>query len=203
MPKRTLIQISTKTGDHGETGLASGHRLAKDALVFEVVGTLDELNSWLGVVLSHVDTSFATHTKQTESQHAKERLYHIQDTLFFLGAEIAGSPNAKLAAGELEQVEEWSDELQTKMAENWTTQFLLPGGTPLGAWMDIARTVCRRCERVLVSYSREVAVRPLLLQYLNRLSDYLYVLRCWANQELSYAEKPFKSTYKEQFLTKK
>jgi cob(I)alamin adenosyltransferase len=202
MPKKTLIQISTKTGDRGETGLASGHRLAKDAIVFEVVGTLDELNSWLGVVLANVDQSFMNHSKKNDVSVLKERLYHIQDTLFFIGAEVAGSPKAKLDDAELKDLEKWSDGLQLKMADNWTTQFLLPGGSQLGAWLDITRTVCRRCERVLVTYSREVAVRAVLLQYLNRLSDYLYVLRCWVNQELAYDEKPFKSTYQEKFLSK-
>jgi cob(I)alamin adenosyltransferase len=195
MPKKTLIQISTKTGDRGETGLASGHRLAKDALVFEVVGTLDELNSWLGVVTANFETLLTAKTQQNYNKKLLEHFYHIQDTLFFLGAEIAGSPKAKLQETELKQLEKWSDTLQNKMADNWTTQFLLPGGTSLGAWLDVSRTVCRRCERILVSYSREVAVRPLLLQYLNRLSDYLYVTRCHVNQQLAYNEKPFKSTY--------
>lgn len=203
MPKRTLIQISTKTGDRGETGLASGHRLAKDALVFEVVGTLDELNSWLGVVTAHFETLTASKKNRSDNEKLQQRLYHIQDTLFYIGAEIAGSPTANLAEQKLSELEKWSDSLQHKMTDNWTTQFLLPGGTQLGAWMDIARTVCRRAERILVSYSREVAVRPLLLKYLNRLSDYLYVARCYVNQELSYTEKPFKSTYQAEFLKKK
>jgi cob(I)alamin adenosyltransferase len=193
MSKQALIKISTKTGDRGETGLASGHRLAKDAQVFEVVGTLDELNSWLGVVIAQYEPVQATLLDKSADAQVKERLYHIQNTLFYIGAEIAGSPSATLADTELRQLEDWSDALQQQMAANWTTQFLLPGGTKIGAWVDIARTVCRRCERVLVSYSREVSMRPLLLQYLNRLSDYLYILRCYVNQELSYQEKPFQA----------
>lgn len=193
MSKQTLIKISTKTGDRGETGLASGHRLAKDAQVFEVVGTLDELNSWLGVVIAQYEPVQATLLDKSADAQVKERLYHIQNTLFYIGAEIAGSPSATLADTELRQLEDWSDALQQQMAANWTTQFLLPGGTKIGAWVDIARTVCRRCERVLVSYSHEVSMRPLLLQYLNRLSDYLYILRCYVNQELAYQEKPFQA----------
>jgi cob(I)alamin adenosyltransferase len=193
MSKQALIKISTKTGDRGETGLASGHRLAKDAQVFEVVGTLDELNSWLGVVIAQYEPVQATLLDKSADAQVKERLYRIQNTLFYIGAEIAGSPSATLADTELRQLEDWSDALQQQMAANWTTQFLLPGGTKIGAWVDIARTVCRRCERVLVSYSREVSMRPLLLQYLNRLSDYLYILRCYVNQELSYQEKPFQA----------
>lgn len=193
MPKRSLIQISTKTGDKGETGLASGHRLAKDAQVFEVVGTLDELNSWLGVVLTQYEPLHTTSLHKSANKELIARLYHIQNTLFYVGAEIAGSPTAQLDDAELTKLEGWSDALQHQMVENWTTQFLLPGGTQLGAWLDVTRTVCRRTERVLVSYSREVAVRPVLLQYLNRLSDYLYVIRCYVNQELSYEEKPFQA----------
>ncbi len=196
MLKPTLIQISTKTGDTGESGLASGHRLAKDALVFEVVGTLDELNSWLGVVLTQYEPLHITALHDKNNKKLIENLYHIQNTLFYLGAEIAGAPKTKLENTELKSLEAWSDGLQQHMAANWTTQFLLPGGTQLGAWLDVTRTVCRRCERVLISYSREVAVRPLLLQYLNRLSDYLYVMRCYVNQELSYQEKPFNSAQK-------
>lgn len=191
MPKSPIIQISTKTGDQGQSGLASGHRLAKDAQVFEFVGTLDELNSWLGVVLTQYEPLHTTSLHKSTNKELIKRLYHIQNTLFYIGAEIAGSPTAKLAETELRDLEKWSTALQEQMAENWTTQFLLPGGTQLGAWLDVTRTVCRRCERVVVAYSREVAVRPILLKYLNRLSDYLYIIRCYVNQELSYQEKAF------------
>jgi cob(I)alamin adenosyltransferase len=191
MPKKAVIQISTKTGDTGISGLANGQRLAKDQLVFEVVGSLDEVNSWLGVVVAHFDPNFATSVNKSGGTNLKEQLLHIQNTLFYIGAEVAGSPTAQLEAAELTKIEQWSELLQHQLADNWTTKFLLPGGSPLGAWLDVTRTVCRRCERVLVSYKSQATVRPLLLQYMNRLSDYLYLLRCYANQEVLFQERPF------------
>lgn len=192
MPREaSFLNVSTKTGDGGQTGLANGQRLAKDAQVFDVVGTLDELNSWLGVVITHFQPLAPQLHTAKKTQEIIAHLYHIQDTLFYIGAELAGSPKAHLAESELTELERHSTALQKLMAENWTTQFLLPGGTQLGAWCDVTRTVCRRSERVLVAYSREVTIRPVVLKYINRLSDYLYVIRCWVNQELSYEEKKF------------
>ena len=77
------------------------------------------------------------------------------------------------------------------MADDWHHKFLLPGGTVIGANLDIARTVCRRAERAVVSLDGEQQVRPVVLRYLNRLSDYLYILRCFINHALEYQEKQF------------
>lgn len=178
----TTLSIITKTGDAGVSGLANGQRLGKDQPVFEVVGTLDEVNSWLGLVAAKLHESFATY---------KQQLYAIQDTLFYIGAEVAGSPKAKLSETAVEQLEMWANELQALMAENWHTQFLLPGGTELGGYLDITRTVCRRCERVMVSFNAQTPLSPALLKYLNRLSDYVYLLRCFVNQQEMYQEKKF------------
>lgn len=189
-PKKPLT-ISTKTGDAGTSGLANGERLAKDSSFFTVVGSLDELNSWIGVAVAQLKPVVL------ETKHPKlntdllDQLYTIQDTLFYVGAEIALSPKAELKKSHLTQIEKAADTLQEKMAANWTTQFLLPGGTKIGAWLDVARTVCRRVERELVAHQKSAEVRPLITQYLNRLSDYLYLLRCYVNQELSYEEKKF------------
>ncbi|MBP7768739.1 cob(I)yrinic acid a,c-diamide adenosyltransferase [Candidatus Woesebacteria bacterium] len=194
MPKKTLIQISTKTGDAGLSGLADGARLSKDALIFEVVGTLDELNSWLGVVAAQLNESTQKSSEKrrfTAVKQMTKQLYAIQNTLFYIGAELANSPKVEFAVEDLHILEEWSDSLQHQLADNWTTLFLLPGGSSIGAWVDIARTVCRRAERVLVTHSHHSTVRPIILQYLNRLSDFLYVLRCFVNQEFSYTEQPF------------
>lgn len=177
-----MLSVSTKTGDKGQTSLANGKRVSKGSLVFEVIGTIDELNSWLGLVAVKLESTFPEHRQQ---------LLTIQDTLFYIGAEVAESPKAKLSKVALTELEEVSHTLQAKMKDGWTTKFLLPGGTEEGALLDLARTVCRRVERLAWRYNDEGEISPLILQYLNRLSDYLYVLRCWINDQENYQEKKF------------
>ncbi len=179
-----MLSVTTKTGDKGESGLANGQRVSKDSLVFEVIGTLDELNSWLGLIAVKMGTGFEEH---------KKYVYEIQDTLFYIGAEVAQSPKAKLVQAAVSKLEKNSDELQGSMKGNWHTKFLLPGGTELGAHLDIARTVGRRCERLMVRLANEATLSPTLLKYINRLSDYLYVLRCFVNLQEQYHEKQFES----------
>lgn len=185
------VSVSTKTGDKGETSLASGERVSKTSLVFDVIGTLDELNSWLGLVVVKLDHSFAEH---------REYVLEVQDTLFYIGAELADSPKAKLTQAHLNKLEKKSDQLQQSMKDGWTTKFLLPGGTEIGAHLDIARTVCRRCERLLHQLSEDKKVSTAVKKYLNRLSDYLYVLRCFVNHALEYREKQFESSYREKVI---
>lgn len=177
-----MIAVSTKTGDQGKTSLADGRRLAKTDVVFAAIGDLDELNSWLGLLAVKFGSEF---------QKYRDQLYLIQDTLFYLGAELAASPTTKLDAKMLAKLEKQSDQLQKLMAKDWHTKFLLPGGTELGAYLDIARTVCRRAERSVVALADKIEIRPIVLQYLNRLSDYLYILRCFINHALEYQEKKF------------
>ncbi len=176
------IQITTKTGDNGLSGLANGQRLSKDASYFEVVGTLDELNSWLGLIAASLGTAL---------QPIQAQLYIIQDTLFYIGAEIAQSPKAKLSKKKVDQLEKWQSEYEQLLQDNWHTKFLLPGGTLTGGQFDVARTVCRRCERVLIAHERTQTVSTSVKQYLNRLSDFLFLLRCYINQLSEYSEKEF------------
>lgn len=176
-----MINVSTKTGDKGKSGLANGVRISKGELIFEVLGTVDELNSWLGLCVIKI-------TPRAE----RVFLLSIQDTLFHLGAELASSHKAKLQRGHLKKLETHSTKLQATMEENWTSKFLLPGGTETAAYLDITRTVCRKLERLVVRLSEKQSVSPLILSYINRLSDYLYVLRCKVNLDKRYEEKPFK-----------
>lgn len=180
------ISITTKTGDSGTSGLANGERLPKNSPVFEVIGTLDELNSWIGLIVAQL-------SKTTDKKLKKERefLLTIQDTLFYIGAEVAQSPKAQLKPTQLKQIEKHADALQAVMADGWHTKFLLPGGTQLGAQIDITRTVCRRCERCLVQLIIAGNKLPLIQKYLNRLSDYLYLLRCFVNQLSHQTEREF------------
>lgn len=179
-----MLSVTTKTGDKGQSGLANGQRLSKDAPIFEVLGTQDELNSWLGLIVAQLGDSFADQ---------KNYLLNIQDTLFYIGAELAQSPKAKLAEDALRELEAQAESLQSAMAEGWTTQFLYPGGTPAAAITDLARAVSRRFERVVVRYSQEVPVSPVVLKYVNRLSDYLFVLRCYINTQEQFQERKFTS----------
>ncbi len=176
------ISISTKTGDSGETGLANGERLPKTHPVFEAIGSVDELNSHLGLLAVLFETEFANYRKT---------ILKIQDRLFYLGAELAKSPKVKLQKRHLTELEKKAKELEELMKDDWHSQFLLPGGTHLGAELDIARSVCRRVERSVVELNQVVTIRPLLLQYLNRLSDYLYLLRTYVNAQLKYGEQKF------------
>jgi cob(I)alamin adenosyltransferase len=186
------LSISTKTGDAGTSGLANGERLNKNALIFEVLGTVDELNSWLGLAVSDLQQLVLEYPKLAQQ---RQFLLNVQDTLFFLGAELARSPKVNFPATALPSLEKKSDQLQQYLANGWTTNFILPGGAPAAAKVDIARTVCRRAERRLVSFSQEHQTRPVLAKYLNRLSDYLFILRCFVNQELNFEEKKFKSKF--------
>ncbi|MDA1079224.1 MAG: cob(I)yrinic acid a,c-diamide adenosyltransferase [bacterium] len=181
MPK-SIISISTKTGDGGESGLITGERVAKDANIFEAIGTVDELNSWLGLVVSQFDNQFEPQKKQ---------LVTIQEQLFYLGAELAGSKTAVITQAALKKLEHQAEQLQTALSDNWHTKFVFPGGTQLGAHCDVARAVCRRTERVLVKLNREETQSPLVMRYINRLSDYLYLLRCFVNEQVSFAERQF------------
>lgn len=176
------ISITTKTGDQGLTTLASGQRLSKDSVVFGVIGDLDELNSWLGLVAAMLGESFSDH---------KQFIYHIQDTLFYIGAEVAQSPTANLTPQAVTDLEEQQAILYRELEDNWHTKFLLPGGTQLGGYLDVTRSVARRVERAVVAYHQQQAVSAVVRQYLNRLSDYLYLLRCFVNQQEQYVEKEF------------
>lgn len=178
-----MQNISTKTGDKGKTSLASGQRLSKANVRFEVLGAVDELNAWLGVVVAHLDDEFGSQANF---------LQMLQNQLFTLGAEVAEAKKAKLDKKVLNLIEQHSEKLQKNMEEGWHSRFLIPGGVEAAAWIDIARTVCRRTERHLVLLDEQEGVRPLLLKVINRLSDYLYVLRCYVNHELEYQEEEFK-----------
>ena len=179
-----MKSISTKTGDCGQTSLANGERVAKDSLVMEVIGTLDELNSWIGLAIVYSENDFVAQ---------KRVLEQIQYDLYQLSSVIVKAPQIKFKKIVLNNLEKQSKTLQNSMKGNWHNKFLHPGGTRLAAQLDIARTICRRCERLAFKYSKQEKFSALILQYLNRLSDYLYVLRCYVNLDQKYSEKQFTS----------
>lgn len=165
-----LNKIYTRTGDDGSTGLVDGSRSAKDAPRMAAIGDVDELNATLGVVALHL------------GGEALVRVRMIQNDLFDLGADLA-TPGEDFTPGEMtlrivgNQITRLEDELDAMNADLAPlSSFILPGGTPAGAALHIARTTCRRAERSAVTAAKHVSLNPLALAYLNRLSDYLFVM---------------------------
>ncbi|HOC07704.1 cob(I)yrinic acid a,c-diamide adenosyltransferase [Candidatus Woesebacteria bacterium] len=188
-----MKKIYSKTGDDGQTALINGERLAKDSLVFEVLGTLDEFNASLGVLLANWQETFSPKTGLTQTKDIalqKRFLLDLQKQLFKLGAEIAKSPSVKLQNSFLERMEKNIDQLQNQLGKDFWSNFVLPGGSQLAAQVDLARTICRRLERRLVALDAERDLRDILIKFVNRTSDYLYILRSYINHELKVKEIP-------------
>ncbi len=162
------MKIYTKTGDKGETSLIGGVRVPKYHLRIEAYGTVDELNSYLGYCA-------AAALDETE----KNRLKFIQDRLFTIGSNLASDPKSKMVVpditeADIEDLELAMDTMNAKLPE--LKNFILPGGSRDLAMMHVARCVCRRAERLVTALAAEAEIESLILRYLNRLSDYLFVL---------------------------
>jgi len=154
------MKIYTKTGDNGETSLYGGTHIAKDALRVWCYGTIDELNSALGIVAAHLSN--------------KEQIQQIQRKLFVLGAELASitPPKETINDQDISDLEELIDQNPIEFKG-----FTVPGETSLlNAYFHLARTTARKAERYIVSLSKEESVSSQVLQYINRLSDVLYIL---------------------------
>ena len=165
-----LSKIYTRTGDDGSTGLGDGSRTDKDALRIEAIGAVDELNSHLGVV--------ATHELPEE---CRQVIQSVQHRLFDLGGELSIPGYEMIKAQHVYDLENELDKLNSKLSP--LKEFIVPGGTAAASTCHIARSVCRRAERRLVSLSREETVSPQALQFLNRLSDYLFVAARYINHQ--------------------
>lgn len=186
-----MNKIFSKNGDQGQTQLINGERLAKNSLVFEVLGTLDEFNSSLGLLLADWDGELVSSKKNLYLSDLKEQkkfLINLQKQLFKLGAEIAKSPRVKLSNAYLQKMEENIIFLQNKLGKKFLNNFVLPGGNRLAAQTDVARTICRRLERKLVALDSERDLRDLLIKFINRTSDYLYILKIFINYKLQIKE---------------
>jgi cob(I)alamin adenosyltransferase len=175
------MKIYTRTGDDGTTSLFSGGRVSKTHLRVEAYGTVDELNSILGLARA------LKPRPQTDAW-----LERIQRQLFHLGADLATPLDAKsdwvvrMDAETVQSLETGIDELTAELPE--LKNFILPGGTPAAAQMHVARTVCRRAERVVVALQEHERVGEQVLNYLNRLSDFLFTLSRWENQQAGIPE---------------
>lgn len=170
------MKIYTKTGDDGTTSLFSGGRVTKHHLRVESYGTVDELNSYLGLARSVEITDLAN-----------SQLEIIQNHLFRLGADLATPMNAKaewlirITESEIQWLEETIDALSQNLPE--LKNFILPGGVSVAAHLHIARTICRRAERLVVALQEVEDINGKSLIYLNRLSDYLFTLARYENSQ--------------------
>lgn len=158
-----LSKIYTRTGDDGTTGLGDGSRIGKDDIRMEAIGTVDELNSHIGLLLAELDSADALSPLLARTQH----------DLFDLGGELAVPGFELLDAGRIEALEQSLDKLNEELPP--LKNFILPGGNRSAAICHTARAVCRRAERCLVSLSKGTEVTATSRQYLNRLSDLLFV----------------------------
>lgn len=157
-----LSKITTRTGDAGETGLGNGARVAKDSARIEALGNIDELNSALGAVLA-----------EDVPAELRDTLAQVQQDLFDLGGELSIPGHELLGAAQVQRLETFIETHNATLAP--LKEFILPGGSRAAAAAHLARTVCRRAERSLVALGRDEAVSGPARQYLNRLSDLLFV----------------------------
>lgn len=175
------MKIYTKTGDDGTTSLFSGGRVSKTHLRVEAYGTVDELNSVFGVVRAH-----HPHTR------TDEWLARVQSQLFNLGADLATPINSKadwvvrMDADTVTWLEQAIDEMTAQLPE--LKNFILPGGSLVAANLHVARTVCRRAERIVVQLQEQEPVGDNVVNYLNRLSDFLFTLARWENMQAGNPE---------------
>ncbi|MEM7548971.1 MAG: cob(I)yrinic acid a,c-diamide adenosyltransferase [Bacteroidota bacterium] len=175
------MKIYTKTGDQGTTALLGGTRVKKSSSRIEAYGTVDELNSYVGLLRD-----------QEVNNERKGFLKEIQDRLFTLGSSLASDPDKKniikpdLTEADIELLEQQMDDMDSELPE--LKNFVLPGGHPSVSVAHITRCVCRRAERLSTALQEETEVDPLVIQYLNRLSDYFFVLSRKMAQELKAEE---------------
>ena len=161
------MKIYTKTGDQGQTSLFAGTRVSKSDARIEAYGTVDEANSWMAVLRDHIE------------QEDQDVLIQIQNTLFSIGSVLATEKETsfkipQVNINQIQSLEEWMDETNKDLPE--LKNFVLPGGHPSVSFAHVARTVVRRSERRVVALSEMVNIPENVIIYLNRLSDFLFVL---------------------------
>ena len=164
-----LSKIYTRTGDHGDTGLSDGSRVAKNDPRIEAIGAVDELNSVLGMVLA-----------MPVPEDIQQKLLQIQHWLFDLGGELSLPGQQLMTEAQVTLLEQWLDQWNEPLAP--LKEFILPGGTQVAATTHLARSICRRAERRLFALATQQSVKPTALRFLNRLSDLLFVCARALNQ---------------------
>ena len=178
-------KIYTKSGDKGQTSLIGGTRLPKHHVRIEAYGTVDELNSHIGLLRDVI-----------EEKNTFDLLISIQDRLFTIGSQLAADPEKNkmqlpsLFEEDVTTLEKAIDEMNSQVPE--MKSFVLPGGHVYVSYCHIARCVCRRAERAVMRLSEHEIVNELHIKYLNRLSDYLFMLSRWLTMKLNAKEIPWK-----------
>jgi len=165
-----LSRIYTRTGDSGTTGMADGSRVAKDSLRMQAIGEVDELNSMLGIVIN-----------RCAAGEVKENLITIQHDLFNLGGQLAMPDYEMLQQARIEWLEQTLDAMNGELTP--LKEFILPGGAEPASYCHLARAICRRAERALVSLSQAETTKAELAAYINRLSDWLFVAARYLNKQ--------------------
>jgi cob(I)alamin adenosyltransferase len=182
------MKIYTKGGDKGETGLFGGERVSKDSLRIETYGTIDELNSAIGLAITEL-----------RDQEVRELLLKIQNWLFNVGSDLATPDQEKaekfgikrVPADYAEQIEKEIDKYDGMLEP--LRNFILPGGTKGAAWLNLCRTIARRAERLAVALNRAEEININIIIFLNRLSDLFFVLGRWENKIASVEDTLWKS----------
>ena len=189
------MKIYTKTGDKGMTSLCDGSRLLKDDIRVEAYGTLDELNAHIGLLISLLQTSSLKEGVQSAAK-LTDFLSEIQEELFVIGGELA---RVEIKTQELvstqkliAKIETIIDELSSQLPVQH--HFVLPGGTLPAAQSHVCRTICRRAERRIVTLSHIAMVSPEIFKFVNRLSDYFFILSRYLNKDSVTSEKTWKNT---------
>lgn len=174
------MKIYTRTGDAGQTSIVGGSRLSKDAPRIEAYGTVDELNAHLGLLAADASTP----------EPQRNVLFKAQNALFNLGAYLAGTPEVNISPDDVKLLEADIDAMDTLLPP--LNSFILPGGCTLASRSHVARTVCRRAERRIVSCSASMTLSPIALTYINRLSDWLFTFSRLANLNAQVHETPWR-----------
>jgi len=181
-----MPKIYTKTGDKGETSLLGGKRISKSCLEMDAIGEIDELNAFLGILIEEIEDDF---------KNEKKKLLDIQRALFTVGANIASVQTTlvkvpKLRKTEVEKLEKWIDQMEKELPR--LTQFILPTGAEGATYSFYVRAICRRAERQVIELSKQYSIDFTIKQYLNRLSDALFVLGRWFNMKKGIEEITWK-----------
>jgi cob(I)alamin adenosyltransferase len=180
MPR--ITRVYTRTGDDGSTALGGGQRVPKDSARIASYGTVDELNSALGVALAAgLDERLAAALRRIQNE-----LFHLGSDLCFTEEDKAARPVPVVGERHVAALEELMDELTAELGP--LANFILPGGSPGAAQLHVARTVCRRAERELAALAREEAIGPHTLPYVNRLSDALFVMARYQNLKRGFPD---------------
>jgi cob(I)alamin adenosyltransferase len=161
--KNRLTQIYTKTGDAGKTSLANGKKLSKTEMIFDAIGTIDELNSTLGIIIAF-----------SKDKKINKIVLEVQNNLFNIGGELALQDKMLIHQSQVKDLEKLIDFFNKDLPP--LKEFILPGGSKEASFCHLARTICRRSERHLFMLHKKNSINPETLSYINRLSDFLFVV---------------------------